>query len=323
MAFARFDETALIQTLYSAASQPGGDCWQPFLAMLANTTRADAACLIVQMKSHKSVSVSAQTTPKWLNTLRNPEDTAGLNRMRFSRVYAQDDLPGKTPDAAKILRLARVQAAGGSAWLLIQRDREDFRALDAALLSFLTPHLAAAVKIWCELGRNRLDSQIKQRLTEGLNSGWIAFDRSGRIVDADEFAKSLDIAPAPDLIRSVVETRLSRSTVLDTAHDLHLIPYEAEITPAQANIACIGLVRQTTPDTPPDPKRIAETLDIPLSEARLAAALAHGLTLTESARHLGLTIETARNYSKRIFAQTGLKGQPDLVRRVLTGCAGF
>jgi len=53
------------------------------------------------------------------------------------------------------------------------------------------------------------------------------------------------------------------------------------------------------------------------SEARLAAALAGGDSLAEAAVHLGLTIETARTYSKKVFAKTGTRGQTDLVHRIL------
>ena len=59
------------------------------------------------------------------------------------------------------------------------------------------------------------------------------------------------------------------------------------------------------------------------SEARLALALSRGLTLTEAAADLGLTIETARNYSKKIYAKTGARGQPDLVRFILAGVLAF
>ena len=50
------------------------------------------------------------------------------------------------------------------------------------------------------------------------------------------------------------------------------------------------------------------------SEARLANALANGASLAEAAEQMGLTIETVRNYSKKIFAKTGTRGQADLVR---------
>ena len=54
------------------------------------------------------------------------------------------------------------------------------------------------------------------------------------------------------------------------------------------------------------------------SEARLAWMMAQATSITEAADALGLTIETARNYSKKIYAKTGARGQAELVRIVLT-----
>jgi len=55
------------------------------------------------------------------------------------------------------------------------------------------------------------------------------------------------------------------------------------------------------------------------SEARLAWAIAQGMSISEAAADLGLTVETARNYSKKIYAKTGARGQAELVRNILTG----
>jgi DNA-binding CsgD family transcriptional regulator len=41
------------------------------------------------------------------------------------------------------------------------------------------------------------------------------------------------------------------------------------------------------------------------------------MTLAEAATEFGLTIETARTYSKDLYEKTGARGQPDLVRIVL------
>lgn len=46
-------------------------------------------------------------------------------------------------------------------------------------------------------------------------------------------------------------------------------------------------------------------------------------SIVEAGARLRLTPETGRNYSKRIYAKIGAKGQADLVRRVLTGLSPF
>jgi DNA-binding CsgD family transcriptional regulator len=57
------------------------------------------------------------------------------------------------------------------------------------------------------------------------------------------------------------------------------------------------------------------------TEAALALHLAGGRTLTEAALALNLSEQTARTYSKHIFAKTGTHRQAELVRLILTSAA--
>ncbi|MNC18274.1 Bacterial regulatory protein, luxR family [compost metagenome] len=59
---------------------------------------------------------------------------------------------------------------------------------------------------------------------------------------------------------------------------------------------------------------IAQLLDLTRQEARLAALLACGQTISEAAGQMGIAVTAARNYSKNIYAKLGIKGQNDLVR---------
>ena len=59
---------------------------------------------------------------------------------------------------------------------------------------------------------------------------------------------------------------------------------------------------------------IAQLLDLTRQEARLAALLACGQTISEAAGQMGIAVTAARNYSKNIYAKLGIKGQTDLVR---------
>jgi len=55
------------------------------------------------------------------------------------------------------------------------------------------------------------------------------------------------------------------------------------------------------------------------AEARLAADLADGLTLEESAERSSTQVATARTHLKRIFAKTRTRRQSELVRLLLRG----
>jgi DNA-binding CsgD family transcriptional regulator len=56
--------------------------------------------------------------------------------------------------------------------------------------------------------------------------------------------------------------------------------------------------------------------ELPQREAELALALADGLSIAEAATAMNLTLETARNYSKRLYAKLDVSGQAQLVRLV-------
>jgi DNA-binding CsgD family transcriptional regulator len=61
-------------------------------------------------------------------------------------------------------------------------------------------------------------------------------------------------------------------------------------------------------------EELCQIFDLIPCEARLALALSRGMSIAEAAVALGLTLESARTYSKRIYAKTGARGQTDLVR---------
>jgi DNA-binding CsgD family transcriptional regulator len=67
--------------------------------------------------------------------------------------------------------------------------------------------------------------------------------------------------------------------------------------------------------------RLAALFDLPPREAQLAIALNEGRSIAEAAETMGLTLETARNYSKRLYAKLGVRGQPELVRLVCDSVA--
>jgi DNA-binding CsgD family transcriptional regulator len=66
---------------------------------------------------------------------------------------------------------------------------------------------------------------------------------------------------------------------------------------------------------------ISNLFDLTPSEARLAAFLTQGYSLTEAADHAGITESTARSYSKRIYGKVGVNRQSELVRLILRSVA--
>lgn len=70
-------------------------------------------------------------------------------------------------------------------------------------------------------------------------------------------------------------------------------------------------------------EQLAELFGLSPREAKMALALSRGMTIAEAAVELGLTVGSARMYSKMIYAKTGARGLPDLVRIVLRSVLAF
>jgi DNA-binding CsgD family transcriptional regulator len=69
--------------------------------------------------------------------------------------------------------------------------------------------------------------------------------------------------------------------------------------------------------------RLARAFGLTAAEARLAAALATGTSLTDYAETARITIGTARWYLKQALAKTNSHRQSELVRCVITTVGGL
>lgn len=146
-------------------------------------------------------------------------------------------------------------------------------------------------------GRRGLQAFARVMRTAGATTqGWLVLLRDGRDFTASDGSVIAGLAP-------------HLAIALDTRAALE-----------RGDRALIALGR-LAPDTPGRAEAVAGLFGLSRSEARLAEAIAGGASLEEAARACGLTRETARTYSKRIFAKTGARGQADLVRLVLTRLA--
>lgn len=70
-----------------------------------------------------------------------------------------------------------------------------------------------------------------------------------------------------------------------------------------------------------DQARLCELYGLTRAEARVAALLANGYRLEETAESLGLVYETARKHLKHVFGKTGTDRQAELIRMLVTGPA--
>ena len=106
------------------------------------------------------------------------------------------------------------------------------------------------------------------------------------------------------------------------AHPLSLavvpLNIEMETLGDRGRIAAIFV---TDPDSPldSDEQYLRELYALTAGEARLTSLLLEGKSVEQAATAMGITVNTARTRLKRIYSKTGVRRQPELVRRLLLG----
>jgi DNA-binding CsgD family transcriptional regulator len=246
------------------------------------------------------------------------------------------------PSGMNEMRMMRVmEASGVSAWITLSRRENDFAPEADALIAAIGPYLRAALGSFVSLERAKTKASVASEAIRRLNFGWLALDSEGRIHDADangaamlEGSNTLVrgrggrlTARSPEVAREIAEAvrvlggdihARPRAIVLnrDPWVDMLLVSTNVRAE-AQAERLAPSVVAYVHADDWSSADRcdqLGELFDLIPSEARLALALSRGMSIAEAAEELGLTVESARTYSKRIYAKTSARGQADLVR---------
>ena len=228
-----------------------------------------------------------------------------------------------------------------------------FSAGDRELVGALLPHLSRALGLFARLKRQETEKLIYEGCLNHQVLGCLLLDGDGRLLCVSRAAGAI-IDKHPGIELSHGRVQLQDRTVqraLDKAiakaiaaraqasghqrgelvrlhaqngvllgmlampaplfdyyqgrHVPSVIVYLSELT---ENLA----MQQVSGGSPAE--LIAQLLDLTRQEARLAALLASGQTISEAAGQMGIAVTAARNYSKNIYAKLGIKGQTDLVR---------
>lgn len=347
-------EISLLKALFAASVVPecgpasGPDRgWSGFLGALMSELGADGALLqtLEQGRVLRSWGVGAAVSVP-------PPD--GLARMRNDRVYAQLDLP-ENPDPDRPLRALRCGLGsgkpghGGFAVLAVQRRGRDFRATDGAHLAGLGPYLGQAITSWRALRHERGRAALERMAGAGLGVTWLRLAPSGRVlgsgVGAGVASGAVSDIQVPGMQVSAsgwpefVQAGAGRAFRQALA-SVQEAPFQQDGAPSVAGPVDLSrdppvqmillrhdfgqgpepaaILRRAprAQDLPVD--RIAVAFGLNRSEARLAALLCDGFTLETAALRLGWTIQTTRSCSKQVFTRMGVRGQPGVLRRMLT-----
>ncbi len=280
----------------------------------------------------------------------DPSDPLGLQRLRADRVYALAELSDPTDavktahsmrlastHSARFLRIMRVSPQSGTdAWVVIARAASDLSASASALLSSLAPHVSVAVlnHLDRELASQRLCLTAKANHRLGL--GWVLFSPEGAVLDACDTARALITAaalPAPVIgsrlvLQSAALTKklgdaFARLNSEHRVEALVLSPdprLELLLSPTDQNTVSlafdgtiVGYVRSAGAPLHALEKVLEALYGLAASEAKFALLLGQAKDIATASSQLGLTIETGRNYSKKIYAKTGVSGQAELI----------
>ena len=282
-------------------------------------------------------------------------DPLPYHQMREGRIYAIEELinpdaPLSSASDADVIRpqgmtqtrLVRVTEPGGlDGWLGCDGARNAGAAV-GALLAGLVPHLRSTLRVYAALERERFRSAVTTEAFHRLNFGWMSLDAQCRILDMtphiekffehsqvlrrNRYGRLVPVSPVVDrqltaLVKQFAidadappkAINLSR----DPLADMLLSPVRAPSHAGQGSPVAIAYVSGDRLSKADRCDQLADLFGLLPSEARLAWAIAQGLSISEAAAELGLTTETARTYSKKIYAKTGTHGQAGLVRTIL------
>lgn len=227
-------------------------------------------------------------------------------------------------------------------WLVIARDRP-CSAADSALLSSLAPYVQTVVAACRTMERERIASALSANGMARSGTGWILFDSEARIVEieretARRIAGATGTAPvAGERLRGIappVERKLLEAVANGGQTGPAVLAFEprveavidrvlpgSDLARLHPRAALVAWCRFETDASPARAESFAGLHDLPRREAELAVLLADGQSIAEAATTMGLSLETARNYSKRLYAKLGVSGQAQLVRLVQRSAA--
>ncbi len=331
-------ETELLVPLHDGVfEQP---MWQTFLARLRQVAGADYAGIWLKADEGREIVRLETGGPRPLVEGLLGKDTP----LRAGRAYARSDLAGAIAPDGPHLQAMRLAGGTGLEALVLLAAEEPLGADIASLLTALAPHVTVALRVLDAMERERARSEMSAEAFARINFGWISLDAKCRIVDCDAQAQRVlqqsgllrrghydRLTPSDPqvdrqltaLVRDFAGNPRARPRAINLSHDPWIdtlvAPLRIEALAGGTDAVAAVYIRGDRSSSADRHEQLVDLFDLTPSEARMAWSMAQGLTIAEAAREHGLTIETARNYSKKIYAKTGARGQVDLVRHVLTG----
>jgi DNA-binding CsgD family transcriptional regulator len=304
----RSEDSDLLAKLHQSWAQTPP--WAAFLRVLSQRLGASMAVL-------RLLSADGQAGQTFTYGADEPLalSAESMARMRYLRIYSNDDIPSP----ANFRALRTKLEGGGEAWLIVQRAGGDFAAVSSVILTSLAPHIAVAAPQFFAASAAQIYAQQMDRILVQQELGWVLLAPAGSVVAASaglghSMTQGSQLKISPIGLRRVLAAVQARSAKPVAWEDADL---QYLITVADQPHAVLYLqARHITQQHPHSATALAVMLGLTPTEARFAMHLAQGRSIAQAGDDLSLSLETARYYSKQIYSKLGLSSQTAVVRRV-------
>lgn len=348
----RVDEFDLLTALYDGM----GDfpIWNTFLSRLRRRLGAERMRMYLVGGADRhfsgfSITVEPERSHGTINELDEAIKILLRSRLRAMRVYTSVEVNECIPEGSEVfgancyVRIVRVVSAGIEGWLIASRGDTEFSTAESSLLDALTPHLEIALRIYSFYEHAKLRSSATDKAACLRRQGWFLLTADGVILDNDrEGAKhllggSLLYAGSDGRLHGTMkksEQRLAETIRSFAAGDvkepaviqisdrpglglsLLIQPFAIEGASIFSSARLIVYVQAEATDDTDRSRELAVLLNLTPREAQLAQAISRGSGIPGAAAELGVSVETARKYSKTVYCKTNSHGQAALTRMV-------
>ena len=243
---------------------------------------------------------------------------------------------------------------GMRAWLTLARDttQPKFSADDCDFITSLTPYFAAALKVFSALKATEMERDIYRDALNNLLLGTLLVDQNAHVVRVDAAAARIlerhpEVAVVNTYLRVTHQADDAKlrdaiaASILDSSSATPTYSFAMRLTANsnltlviralkpnansanEKNAVAIVYLSDAEAESVVSEEQLVELFGLTTTEAALTRQLVCGRTLAEAAQILHLSEQTARTYSKHIFAKTGTHRQAELVRLILSSAALF
>lgn len=304
--------------------------------LLAGGEETERVYALDAAAAHPLFRPLADLAPGFVGAAHPPATASELSRTTLAREHLRDD--GTLQGISAVLLTAPLVAAvhvlggrRGGAWADGAAER----------LQRVAPTLRRATEVYARLRRQRSTAQIDEGLLDSLDVAAFAVSADGRIQRANASARGLGergdgvVDDAGVLRCTQPNAQRSLQAAVETilrgeAHEAVVIAprrtgrrplllFVSSLKPAggPGSTALTVLVRDPETQARRAEELLRSLFALTPAEARLALAVADGLSPADAAEQLGITVQTARTHLKRVFHKTATTRQAELVKLVL------